>query len=39
MSDSMLSRYCGSPLSVRRVIDGSDSFQPMPKTPLPLPES
>lgn len=38
-SDSSLSRYCGSPLSVLRVIVGSERDQPMPNGPLPEPES
>src|SRR5215217_5266579 len=38
-SDSSWSRYCGSPLSVLRVTDGSESDQPMPNGPLPAPES
>lgn len=31
--------YCGSPLSVLRVIAGSDRLQPNPNGPLPEPES
>src|SRR6266699_3694043 len=38
-SDSSASRYCGSPLSVLRVIAGRERFQPRPKGPLPAPES
>lgn len=38
-SDSSSSRYCGNPLSVLRVIAGSESDQPMPNGPLPEPES
>ena len=30
-SDSVLSSYCGSPLSVLRVMEGSESCQPKPK--------
>src|SRR5207248_2855965 len=37
--DSSLSRYCGRPLSVLRVMVGSARFQPKPKGPLPAPES
>src|SRR3990172_1443974 len=38
-SDSRESKYCGNPLSVLRVIEGSERFQPRPKGPLPAPES
>src|SRR6266487_4589322 len=38
-SDSSLSRYCGRPLSVLRVMAGSVRCQPKPKAPLPAPES
>lgn len=32
-------RYCGNTLSVLRLICGSESDQPKPNGPLPLPES
>ena len=38
-SDSAESRYRGSPLSVLRVMEGSDRLQPKPKGPFPEPES
>src|SRR5438067_515085 len=38
-SDSSASWYCGKPLSVLRVIDGSERLQPKPKGPFPAPES
>src|SRR5262245_53181597 len=38
-SDSIESRYRGRPLSVFRVIEGSDRLQPNPNGPLPAPES
>src|SRR6059058_4812446 len=38
-SDSSLSRYCGRPLSVLRVMVGSARCHPKPKAPLPAPES
>src|SRR5256885_6504787 len=38
-SDSSLSRYCGRPLSVLRVMVGSARCHPKPKGPLPAPES
>src|SRR5437763_5898186 len=38
-SDSALSQYCGSPLSVLRVIEGSERCQPKPNGPSPAPES
>lgn len=38
-SDSSASRYFGKPLSVLRVMEGSERFQPRPKDPLPEPES
>ena len=38
MSDCLASKYCGRPLSVLRVIDGSERFQPIPKGPLPDPD-
>jgi len=38
-SDSSASWYLGKPLSVLRVIEGSDRLQPNPKGPLPEPES
>src|ERR1700747_860509 len=39
VSDSSESKYFGRPLSVLRVIEGMDRFQPNPKEPLPAPES
>lgn len=38
-SDSSASRYCGNPLSVFRMIEGSERLQPKPNGPLPAPES
>ena len=38
-SDSSASRYWGSPLSVLRVMEGSERLQPKPNGPLPAPES
>src|SRR5262249_30368441 len=38
-SDSSASRYRGKPLSVFRVIAGSERLQPKPNGPLPAPES
>src|SRR6266404_7974607 len=38
-SDSAASSYCGRPLSVLRVIAGSERLQPKPNAPLPDPES
>jgi hypothetical protein len=38
-SDSSASWYLGNPLSVLRVIEGSERFQPKPNGPLPAPES
>src|ERR1044071_3958951 len=38
-SDSSVSWYLGSPLSVFRVIAGSDRFHPKPNGPFPPPES
>jgi hypothetical protein len=41
VSESFLppSKYLGNPLSVLRVISGSDKLQPNPKDPFPEPES
>ena len=39
VSESSTSRYRGSPLSVFRVIAGSDRLQPNPKAPFPAAES
>src|SRR5258708_14995869 len=38
-SDSSASWYLGKPLSVLRVIEGSERRQPRPNGPLPAPES
>ena len=38
-SESRASKYLGSPLSVFRVIEGSERLQPKPNGPLPAPES
>src|SRR5215472_14523286 len=38
-SDSSASQYSGSPLSVLRVMAGTDKLHPKPKGPLPAPES
>src|SRR6266699_6980111 len=38
-SDSSASQYCGSPLSVLRVMAGMERAHPKPKGPLPEPES
>src|SRR5205814_10360713 len=38
-SDSSASWYWGKPLSVFRVMEGSERLQPKPNGPLPAPES
>src|SRR6266699_1328057 len=38
-SDSLASRYWGKPLSVLRVMAGSERLHPKPNGPLPAPES
>src|SRR5947207_686549 len=38
-SDSSTSRYCGKPLSVFRLMEGSERLHPKPNGPLPAPES
>ena len=38
-SDSLWSRYCGSPRSVRRVMPAYPTLQPKPYGPFPEPES